>query len=139
MIVVDASVAVKWFLPEADSALAETLLEGGDKLMAPELIRAEVAAAITRRVRLGTLDPQEAERACKAWQEAVVSGVVTLVSNEECLDEAVRIALDIRHPLQDCLYLALALRLGAQLVSADRRLVERGASAWPVVRLLAGD
>jgi predicted nucleic acid-binding protein len=139
VIVVDASVAAKWFLPEQGSDLADALLEGGDKLMAPGLIRVEVAAAITRRVRIGALDQPEAARACDAWREALDSGVVTIVPDEECLGEAVRIALDIRHPFQDCLYLALAARLDAQLVTADPKLVERGRSAWPSIRLLSQD
>jgi predicted nucleic acid-binding protein len=45
LIVVDASVAAKWFLPEADSEAAGRLLTGRRKLLAPDLIRIEVAAA----------------------------------------------------------------------------------------------
>ena len=44
MIVVDASVAVKWFYPEEREASAQRLIEGGERLLAPALIRVEVAA-----------------------------------------------------------------------------------------------
>jgi len=49
MIVVDASVAVKWFFPEAGTAEAQQVLASGDRLAAPALIRVEVAAAIARK------------------------------------------------------------------------------------------
>ncbi|MFP5404778.1 MAG: type II toxin-antitoxin system VapC family toxin [Gammaproteobacteria bacterium] len=65
MIVIDASVATKWFLPEADSEQAAALLQIGEKLFAPELIRIEVASAITRRARLGELPPEHASAACE--------------------------------------------------------------------------
>jgi predicted nucleic acid-binding protein len=39
--VVDASVALKWFLPEVHSDAAARLLREGYRLHAPDLIRAE--------------------------------------------------------------------------------------------------
>jgi len=46
MIVVDASVAMKWFLNDQDSSQALGLFHQSYKLVAPELIRIEVLAAI---------------------------------------------------------------------------------------------
>jgi predicted nucleic acid-binding protein len=51
MIVIDANIAVKWYLPEADSPRALTLFDDPTPLVAPTLIRTEVCSAITRRVR----------------------------------------------------------------------------------------
>ncbi len=48
--IVDASVALKWLLNEADTPIAERLL-GRDDLLAPELIDLEVAQVLTRRAR----------------------------------------------------------------------------------------
>lgn len=56
MLVVDASVAVKWFYPETDSDKAEKLLFSGKKLVAPEIIRIKVAAALTRLFRMQSID-----------------------------------------------------------------------------------
>jgi predicted nucleic acid-binding protein len=39
--------------------------------------------------------------------------------------QAVRIACDLDHPVYDCVYLALADRENASMVTADRRLSER--------------
>jgi predicted nucleic acid-binding protein len=53
MIVVDANVAAKWYLPELGSEAALELMDGASPLFAPDLIRLEVLAAITRCVRTG--------------------------------------------------------------------------------------
>jgi predicted nucleic acid-binding protein len=54
--VVDASVVLKWFLPEKDSGLADSLLEdflnGDAELIAPDLILLEAANALWKRVEL---------------------------------------------------------------------------------------
>jgi predicted nucleic acid-binding protein len=46
MIVVDASVAVKWFIPEAGEEAAAKLLGGKKRLIAPALIRLEVTGTL---------------------------------------------------------------------------------------------
>jgi predicted nucleic acid-binding protein len=136
MIVVDASVAAKWFLPEAGSDEATQLLSGTDKLIAPDLIRVEVAAAITRRVRLGELLEDEAMPICHAWLKALSDGVITLTPVEDDLAEAIKLALEIKHPLQDCLYLAVAIRLKAVLITSDPKFIERSSALYPLVRRL---
>ena len=54
-LVVDASVAVKWFLPEAQSDAARALLGSGHDLIAPELVYAELGIALVKRVRKGEI------------------------------------------------------------------------------------
>lgn len=137
MIVVDASVAVKWLLPEPGEAAAQRLLGGGDSLLGPELIRVEVAAAIARKARFGEIDAQDAETAAELWLRAIADGVVTLVPDEADLPRALRLAIALNHPLQDCLYLALAERLGAPLITADERFVTKAGPSYSGIRLLA--
>ncbi len=137
MIVVDASVAVKWFLPESDSDQATALLVSGRKLFAPELVRVEVASAITRRVRLGELAVPYARAACAVWRQALASGVVTLTPNDDDLEQAIQLAVDLKHPLQDCLYLACAWRLAAPLVTGDVRFQEKAKARYVGIRTLA--
>ena len=48
MMIVDANVVVKWFVPEAGSREAIALQSGPHNLAAPSLIRTEVAGAICR-------------------------------------------------------------------------------------------
>jgi predicted nucleic acid-binding protein len=136
LIVVDASVAVKWFLPEPGEAAAQAVLAGGEKLTAPALIRVEVAAGITRKARLGEIENRDAARAVSLWFRSLADGVVTLAPDEADLDEAAALALALRHPLQDCLYLALAVRLDARLVTADRRFAARAEKHYRQVQTL---
>ena len=56
-LVIDASVAVKWFAPEVLSSEAESLLDGDDALFAPDLLLVECGNIIWKKVRLGELDP----------------------------------------------------------------------------------
>ncbi len=136
MIVVDASVAVKWLLPEPGDAAAQRLLTGSESLLGPALMRVEVAAAIARKARCGEIDAQDAETAAELWFQAIIDGVVALVPDEVDLPRALQLAIALSHPLQDCLYLALAERLGAPLLTADERFVAKARPSHPEVRLL---
>jgi predicted nucleic acid-binding protein len=138
VIVIDAKVAAKWLLPEDGSSAAIDLQEGPDQLLAPELIRLEVCAAITRRVR----DPKTpipadaAEQRCRIWLGLLAAGTVELIPDQELLDEAIRLSVKVKHALQDCLYLAASVRHHATLVTADETFYKRTAAAFPNVRPL---
>jgi len=136
MTVIDASVAVKWFLPENGGEAAGQLLTAGDELVAPVLIQVEVAAAIARKARLGEINRRDAEAAAGLWFRVLAGGLVSLVPDESDLPAALKLALALEHPVQDCLYLALAERLKAPLITADRKLAARAAASHPRVRLL---
>ena len=126
MRVVDASVAAKWFLTEADSDLALALLDGGERLVAPVVIRTEVIGAILRACRDGHIDRPKARAALDAWARLLDGGLVSLVPEQEILGKAVDLAFSLRHPLPDCLYLAVAVQMDLGLVTADGPLHKRG-------------
>jgi predicted nucleic acid-binding protein len=135
--VVDASVAVKWLLPEKDSSAALRLIQSGLDLYAPELIRTEVAAALSRKVRNGEALPAEGELAVSLWLRSLEKGVLALVPEDQYLDAAWRMSVELNHPLQDCLYLALAGRLDLPLATADRKFAARAAGRPEQVLLLS--
>lgn len=137
-IVVDASVAVKWFVPEPGDAAAQKLLAGDEPLIAPALIRIEVAGAFVRRFRQGSLPEEHARAAHEAWEQAIAEGTIRLFSDADLHDEAVQCAFASKHDLPDCLYLVLGKRLGARVVTADAKLLERGKRFYGKVSLLAG-
>ncbi len=138
MIVVDASVAVKVYVEEAGSEAATTLLTGEQRLLAPELIRLEVAGALCRRVRNREFSAEEAGACCEHWLEQLRKGLVALTPDIELLPEAIALANTLPHGLADCLYLTLARRFEAPLLTADRRFQERAVSVYPRISLLAG-
>jgi predicted nucleic acid-binding protein len=125
MIVIDASIAVKWFYPEIDSDKADAVLRSGEKLIAPELIRIEVAAAFTRFLRMGTLDEQKTQILLDQWQRHLARQVLSLEATTTDFKAATTYSMQLRHPLQDCLYLAVAKRLKAPLITADKKLIEK--------------
>lgn len=136
-VVVDASVAVKAYLEEPGAEAATELLAGPTRLLAPELIRLEVAGALCRRVRLRELAAGEAEDRCRHWLAALDGGLFALTPDRELLPEAVALATKIKHPLADCLYLAVAIRAHATLVTADRGFHDRARPLYNQITLLA--
>lgn len=117
-LVVDASVAVKWVVQEPGSDAAAAL--EGQQLAAPTLLLAECANTLWAKTRRGELTAAEASERISALKTAPVE----FVPLEDLLDEAVRLARDLEHPVYDCLYLALAVRRKTPLITADPHLVE---------------
>lgn len=137
MIVVDASIAAKAYITEQDSEKAIELLSSVDKALAPELIRVEVAAAICRRVRMGEMNSEGGVARCNLWRQNLEDNSIVLVSNQELLASAERMAMTLRHPLQDCLYLALAQRERVSLMTADEAFAKKARNEWPEIQLLS--
>lgn len=137
MIVVDASVAAKWLLPEAGEQEAQALLDGEERLAAPESIRIEVAGAVIKRYRLGGMEESDARSRCELWH-SLIDNRLHLLPVESVFDRALALAFQLKHGLPDCLYLAAAGDIGAGLVTADRTLFERGKAVHDRITLLSG-
>ncbi len=116
-LVVDASVAVKWLIAEEGSDAAHRLAANGEELHAPRLMASEIAHALWRKARLSEID-----RGRASALTAAVSGMpVRWCADEAVCADAVRLALALDRPVYDCVYLALAHRIDARLVTADVR------------------
>jgi predicted nucleic acid-binding protein len=118
--IIDASVVVKWFLPEPYAEAAARLRRSGLELNAPELLLLEVSNALWKHLRRGALDRDTAQEAIEALASAPIrwQGAPTLFA------DAFRIAAETSRSVYDCTYLALALQLGQLLVTADRRFYD---------------
>jgi predicted nucleic acid-binding protein len=140
MMIVDASVALKWFLPEAGSREAIALQTGTHNLAAPSLIRTEVAGGICRATRGNAprLSEAEADQLCSRWLSKLEQRILEIVPDESLLKEACGLAISLGHPLPDCLYLELAFRWNIPLITADRVFHDRVVGRFPKVRLLKG-
>ncbi len=138
MIVVDASIAAKWYLNEPGSQEAAALLTADSPLIAPALIRVEVTGAILRRYRESKLSLERAREACELWDADLANGALRLVPDETLIVPARAFAFQIRHAIQDCLYLAAAVEAGrVQLVTADPTFHARAVPIFPFVNLQA--
>lgn len=115
-LVVDTSVALKWYVEEPESERAEALVGGG--LVAPDWMLAEVANALWKKVMKGEITR---DHACAVLPH--LSETVALHPATELAEAALEAALELRHPIYDGLFLVLAEELSADLVTADLRLI----------------
>ena len=107
-LVVDISVAVKWLVEEEYSGAADRLLEGTHELFAPRLMAAEVGNALWRKVRMREMGRSRAGVLASSISEMAVSWA----GDEGVCADAVRLSLALERPVYDCVYLALAYRIG---------------------------
>lgn len=119
VLVVDASVVIKWFVDEIYAAEAHRLLHAPEEFVAPDLLFAEVANVIWKKVRRGEL-PDEAAT-------GIVSGLhridIETVSCRDLAATACSLAIDTGRSVYDSMYLALAIARHTRLITADQHLV----------------
>ena len=120
--VVDASVAVKWLVTEPLSDEAATLLDSGVTLLAPDLLFAEAANALSTKCRKGEIDREELAETVHLLRAAPVA---TPLSMRQLAASSARLATDLRHPVYDCFYLALAITEDFPVVTADTRFYDK--------------
>jgi predicted nucleic acid-binding protein len=120
-LVVDASTGIRWLYTLEDSNKAEALLASGERLIAPDLVIAEIASTIWKFVRFEGVSPAAAAavlaEADRHFDE--------LVPANRLKDRALSLAFELRHPVYDCFYLALAQERNSVVVTTDQRLLRR--------------
>jgi predicted nucleic acid-binding protein len=138
MIVVDASLAAKWMLWEAESRDAlRFLFRHGRSLCAPDLLFTEVAGAIVRHANIAKGIEADALEALRKWTVAWGEHAVKPYRiTQRRLYKAGKLALALGHPLQDCLYLGLAMELSCPLATCDAKFLAKAVGIYPGVRLL---
>ena len=119
--VVDASVAVKWFLPEEHTEQCLRLRAQPGELHAPDFLWIEVASVVCQRIYRGELPAEQGRRIVTTLRAVPMQ----IVPAADLLEEATSLALEASASVYDCLYLALAVRIGGQMVTADRRLFRK--------------
>ena len=104
LIVVDASVAVRWLVELPHSGAARALLTPRHRLVAPTFLPAEVGSALLKMVRAKVLSRTEGEDAFEDFFRAPVR----LLPIQHAAAEAMKAALQSGLSFYDCLYLTLA-------------------------------
>ena len=116
--VIDASVVVKWFVPEIHSEAARRLLTPPHEYLAPDLLFVETANTIWKKVRRGELEPEDGTRLVADIGRVAVD----TVSCRALAQDAYALAQATDCTVYDALYVVLAIRLNTRLITADGRL-----------------
>ncbi len=116
-LVVDASVAVKWFLREVHAEAAMRILDPNHELIAPDLIWAEFGNVLWKRRRRGEITLATARAILLDFKRYPIATMPVA----PLVEAALEIADGLRQSVYDSLYLALAERRECRLVTADRR------------------
>lgn len=118
LFVVDASVGIKWFVPEVLSPEALVFRNSGHDFHVPAFFDVEIANIVWKKLQRGELNRQEAHD--------IVTQLATLPVMRHPESPLLAAALDLADKTQrtvyDCLYLALAQQLGGVMMTADQRL-----------------
>ena len=115
-LVVDASVAIKWLVSEEGTDRARMLLSLPDPLIAPDWLMVEAANAFWYKVKRSELLIVYAER----HLDDLPAFFQRLVPAVGLIREASRLSYRLRHSVYDCLYIALAIKEDAPLVTRTR-------------------
>jgi predicted nucleic acid-binding protein len=119
-LVVDSSVAIKWFANESDSGEAD-LLRQAFELVAPDLLVSECTNAFWKKSRRGEMTAEDVLMSCQGLSCA---GLV-YAATDRLAASAGAMAIAFDHPAYDCFYLALAAERAAPFVTADLSLVRK--------------
>ncbi len=136
-IVIDSSVAVKWFVIETDSMKAKQILleykQGLWEFLAPDLIYAEYGNIIWKKQVFQGFDPNDADSALKDFQFIQF----TLTTTRAIFNEAFQIAVKYKRTFYDSLYLALSIRENCEFVTADEKFYNSVSKDFPKMILLS--
>jgi predicted nucleic acid-binding protein len=124
-LIVDASVVYKWLVVEPDSEIAINLRREHD-LLAPDLVLIECRNAALTNFRKGELTRDEATRVNR---ELLALQNLRTIPSTPLLSDAFAIALELRHPIYDCVYVAVAIATQRLLVTADKRFAAKLATS----------
>jgi predicted nucleic acid-binding protein len=135
-VVVDTSVAVKWFFEEPYSLQALGLLEmfrnGTHRPLAPGLIYPEFANSVWKRITQGTVRPEDGVATIGAF----LSIPFEVTPSSLLVADAFLLALEHRQTVYDALFLALSLQANAEFITADEPLYQATHPRLPQVSWL---
>ncbi len=118
--IIDASAAIALIVESARTETVREIFSSTAELAAPDILIAETTNAIWNHRRNYAFSAQTVG----AFLKGLCANVV-IVSSSTLVTEAYQIAIELNHPPYDALYLALAKRDAAQIVTFDERLVRR--------------
>jgi predicted nucleic acid-binding protein len=115
--VVDASVAIKWFIPVIHSEVALYINRLQTRLHVPAFIQLEVGSILDKKIRREELTRAKGEVILKEFRLLPLQ----YHPDEQFFHAAHELAVVTQRSLCDCLYLALAETVDGGVITADRK------------------
>jgi predicted nucleic acid-binding protein len=120
-LIIDTSVFYDFVVDGPRSLAAANLISRHDVIMAPDLIEAEIASALTRSVRRKHLSADDARSSFDLAQEVMPM----IEPTQPLLKRAFELSLELQHPAPDCIFLALAERQNDQMATSDAKFARK--------------
>jgi len=137
LLVIDSSVAIKWFVPEPYSTEARRILDayqtGVISFLAPDLLNAEFGNIVWKKRLYQGLADDDAQIIIEEFRKLGF----TFASTAILLEEAYRLAAMHHRTVYDAMYLALSVREICRFVTADEKLVNAVGPSFPNIVWLA--
>ena len=119
--VIDASILAQTVIKEEYTELALKLIEKLESIYAPPLILYEIGNTLIILIHRKLITKEDALRKLR-----FLTAIPTLNIKEPTLDKVAEIAIELKTTFYDASYLTLALEIGVPLITADRKLCEKG-------------
>jgi predicted nucleic acid-binding protein len=119
--VVDASLVIKWFVPEIHFEAARRWLSASHDYVAPDLLFSEAGNAVWKKVRRKELEETEGRQLVMDLAQVAVETVAT----RSLLQDALALALIAGITVYDAMYLTLAVRLETEVITGDDRFANK--------------
>ena len=137
MVVVDASLAVKWLVSELDSDIAEQLLRewarDNVEIAAPMMILTEVSNALFKKVRMQVISSSDVGRLLDQFMDSGITFQESVTMHQMAIGLALRLG---EQDSYDCHYLALVESLDCEFCTADRAFYDVAHEKYPRVRYI---
>lgn len=119
--IIDASVVIKWFIPEVHWQHAVKLQSYADAVFyAPDFLQLECTSILTKKVRRKELSLNDAN----TIQELLLQMPMQFHPWQALLIDSGQVAHQTYRSVYDCLYLVLAKQLDGNMVTADKKFYD---------------
>lgn len=118
--VIDASVAVKWYIQENWNEEADFILCQSSILTAPDFLLVESANIFWKKVIKQELTCEESQINLNLLYQSIDR----FVSSQLLYSQSLQLAFEVNHSIYDMMYLSTALITDSIVITADRRFFD---------------
>lgn len=118
--VIDASVGIKWFVPEVHEQAALDIYRSTYEFIAPDLIYAEIGNILWKKWRRGEISDKVASGILRDFKEIKF----LIYQSLDLAEETLNIAKTYNLSFYDSLYVSVAVKTDTALITADQKLFQ---------------